>query len=109
MGLISKSPSTQIDYELQINLGSRLLDSSSLPYVIAEIGVNHEGSIDQARHLIDLAKGVVLMPLSFKAIRLILWHQRILLPIGTLLKSQLKVSTNSLVNTTTLVLTIIHY
>ena len=40
----------------QIDLGSRLLDSSSLPYVIAEIGVNHEGSIDQAKHLIDLAK-----------------------------------------------------
>ena len=41
---------------VQINLGSRLLDSGSLPYVIAEIGVNHEGSIDQARRMIDLAK-----------------------------------------------------
>jgi sialic acid synthase SpsE len=29
---------------------------SSYPYVIAEIGVNHEGSIDQAKRLIDLAK-----------------------------------------------------
>jgi N-acetylneuraminate synthase len=27
------------------------------PYLIAEIGVNHEGSVDKAKHLIDLAAG----------------------------------------------------
>jgi sialic acid synthase SpsE len=37
-------------------LGSRVLKRWGRPYVIAEIGVNHEGSIDQARRLIDLAK-----------------------------------------------------
>ena len=41
----------------QIILGSRKIDSNSLPYVIAEIGVNHEGSIEKAKLLIDQAKG----------------------------------------------------
>jgi sialic acid synthase SpsE len=40
----------------QLRLGSALLTDDSLPYVIAEIGVNHEGSIDLAKKLIDLAK-----------------------------------------------------
>lgn len=40
----------------QIKLGKRLLNLQSFPYVIAEIGVNHEGSMDKARRLIDLAK-----------------------------------------------------
>lgn len=39
-----------------ILLGSRLVSASSSPYIIAEIGVNHEGSLDQAFRLIDLAK-----------------------------------------------------
>ena len=39
-----------------INLGSRLITARSKPYVIAEIGVNHEGSLDQAKRLIDQAK-----------------------------------------------------
>ena len=39
-----------------ITLGSRVITSSSPPYIIAEIGVNHEGSIDQAKRLIDQAK-----------------------------------------------------
>lgn len=42
--------------QLQIKLGARTLMPRSFPYVIAEIGVNHEGSLDQARRLIDLAK-----------------------------------------------------
>lgn len=37
-------------------LGSARLKKGGRPYVIAEIGVNHEGSIDTARRLIDLAK-----------------------------------------------------
>ena len=39
-----------------IRLGSRLITEHSTPYVIAEIGVNHEGSLDLAKKLIDLAK-----------------------------------------------------
>lgn len=39
-----------------ITLGRRQITPISRPYIIAEIGVNHEGSIDQARRLIDLAK-----------------------------------------------------
>jgi sialic acid synthase SpsE len=39
-----------------LTLGKRTLDARSLPYVIAEIGVNHGGSLDQARRLIDLAR-----------------------------------------------------
>lgn len=40
----------------EIKLGRRILNASSRPYVIAEIGVNHEGSMDTARRLIDLCK-----------------------------------------------------
>tara|TARA_Y100000589_G_C27084363_1_gene601058 strand:+ start:71 stop:1129 length:1059 start_codon:yes stop_codon:yes gene_type:complete len=39
-----------------INLGSRIITQVSSPYIIAEIGVNHEGSLDLAKKLIDLAK-----------------------------------------------------
>jgi len=39
-----------------IKLGNRLVTSESKPYIIAEIGVNHEGSLDKAKDLIDLAK-----------------------------------------------------
>ena len=92
---------------VQINLGSRLLNSGSLPYVIAEIGVNHEGSIDLARRMIDLAKEGGADPPSSKAIRLILWPQRIHHLIGIQVRSQQKASTNFLVNLIILVLTII--
>lgn len=40
----------------EITLGGRHLTDDSPPYVIAEIGVNHEGSMDVARRLIDLAR-----------------------------------------------------
>ena len=39
-----------------IHLGSTVVTDESTPYVIAEIGVNHEGSLDLAKKLIDLAK-----------------------------------------------------
>ena len=39
-----------------IKLGRRTIEPKSPPYVIAEIGVNHEGSLDQAKRLIELAK-----------------------------------------------------
>lgn len=41
---------------ISITLGNRLISSQGKPYIIAEIGVNHEGSIDQAKRLIDQAK-----------------------------------------------------
>ena len=40
----------------QIRLGSRTIDRNSEPYVIAEIGVNHEGSLETAKRLVELAK-----------------------------------------------------
>lgn len=40
----------------QIQLGSRLIDRDVEPYVIAEIGVNHEGSLETAKRLVELAK-----------------------------------------------------
>lgn len=39
-----------------IRLGNRVINSNSLPYVIAEIGVNHEGSLEKAKEMIRLAK-----------------------------------------------------
>ena len=39
-----------------IPLGKRIINEMSKPYVIAEIGVNHEGSIKTAKKLIELAK-----------------------------------------------------
>ena len=38
-----------------ICIGPHQINSSSKPYVIAEIGVNHNGDADQARRLIDAA------------------------------------------------------
>ena len=40
----------------KIKLGSKTVSSNSLPYLIAEIGVNHECSISKAKKLILLAK-----------------------------------------------------
>ena len=39
-----------------IKLGSRSINLQSHPYIIAEIGVNHGGSIDLAYKMIDEAK-----------------------------------------------------
>lgn len=39
-----------------ILLGARKIDEHSRPYIIAEIGVNHEGSLEAARRLIELAR-----------------------------------------------------
>jgi len=40
----------------EVILGHRRVRADSRPYVIAEIGVNHEGSMDTAKRLIDLCK-----------------------------------------------------
>jgi len=39
-----------------ISLGNRIIKEENPPYIIAEIGVNHEGSFDKAKELIRLAK-----------------------------------------------------
>ena len=39
-----------------LKLGSRIISEESHPYIIAEIGVNHEGSLKKAEELIQLAK-----------------------------------------------------
>lgn len=44
------------DIMVSLQLGKNLLTPRSRPYVIAEIGVNHEGSLSQAKRLIELAK-----------------------------------------------------
>jgi N-acetylneuraminate synthase len=41
---------------IYVELGSRVINPFSKPYVIAEIGVNHEGSMAEAKRLIDQAK-----------------------------------------------------
>lgn len=41
---------------ISVQLGNQLITPQSRPYIIAEIGVNHEGSIEQAKRLIELAK-----------------------------------------------------
>lgn len=40
----------------EIRLGTRRVTEGGAPYVIAEIGVNHEGSLELAKRLIELAK-----------------------------------------------------
>ena len=39
-----------------VKLGKRVVENRSKPYVIAEIGVNHGGSLELAKHLIDQAQ-----------------------------------------------------
>ena len=40
----------------QITIGKRCIGQDNAPYIIAEVGVNHEGSMRRAKELIDLAK-----------------------------------------------------
>ena len=35
--------------DIEVQLGSRAITATSRPYVIAEIGVNHEGSLERAK------------------------------------------------------------
>ena len=60
-----------MDKSNYIKLGTKIVSSKSKPYIIAEIGVNHEGSIDLAFKLIDQAKEEVQMRLNSKVIKLI--------------------------------------
>ena len=49
------------------NLGV-MIREASIPYIIAEIGVNHEGSFEKAIELIDLAKEGEHMQQNFRLI-----------------------------------------
>ncbi len=40
----------------KFKLSGKIFDQNSLPYIIAEIGVNHNGSVDKAKQLIKLAQ-----------------------------------------------------
>ena len=40
---------------VNIEIGNRVISHGSMPYIIAEIGVNHEGSLERAKELIRLA------------------------------------------------------
>ena len=40
--------------------------SKNLPFIIAEIGINHNGDIDLAKKLIDASKEPVAMQLNFQ-------------------------------------------
>ena len=40
---------------INLTLGNKTIYSNCYPYIIAEIGVNHEGSMDIAKRLIDEA------------------------------------------------------
>ena len=48
------------------------IDVNSKPYLIAEVSANHNGSIDRALKLIEIAKKKELMQLNFKLTQLIL-------------------------------------
>ena len=39
-----------------LRLGKKTINKWSEPYIIAEAGVNHEGSLKLAKKLVDLAK-----------------------------------------------------
>ena len=39
-----------------IKLGNKIINATTPPYIIAEIGVNHEVSLKKAKELIELAK-----------------------------------------------------
>ena len=53
-----------------LRLGSRVIDDNSDPYIIAEIGVNHECSISKAKQLILKAKEQEQMLQNFNLIKL---------------------------------------
>jgi sialic acid synthase SpsE len=42
--------------EMDILIGQKVIGSTSQVFVIAEIGINHDGSVSQAERLIDAAQ-----------------------------------------------------
>lgn len=45
-----------MDFNSKIKIGNRIIEKDSKPYFIADIAANHDGSIDRAFKLIELAK-----------------------------------------------------
>ena len=41
---------------MEIKIGRRIISERSKPYFIADIAANHDGDINRAYHLIELAK-----------------------------------------------------
>lgn len=39
-----------------VSISDKIINNDTLPYIIAEVGVNHEGSLEKAKELIALAK-----------------------------------------------------
>ena len=62
--------------ELDILIGDRVIGSGSRVFVVAEIGINHEGSVSQAVRLIDAAAESGADAVKFKSYRV----DRLLIP-----------------------------
>ena len=71
-----------------ITIGSWNYTQSKKPYIIAEIGVNHEGSLSLAKELIDQAKEEELMLQNFKHIKPRVLQLKTHLHIGIYLKKK---------------------
>ena len=41
---------------MEIKIGNKIISEQSRPYFIADIAANHDGDINRAYHLIELAK-----------------------------------------------------
>ena len=92
---------------IKIKFGNKIINPESKPYVIAEIGVNHEGSFDLAKKLIDLAKEGGIDAAKFQSYKAdTLKHQNTHPIIGIYQKNQLLVSINYSKNTINLILMI---
>lgn len=50
-----------------IVINNKLINNNTLPYIIAEIGVNHEGSIEKAKGLVKLARDGCADAVKFQA------------------------------------------
>ena len=57
-----------MDYP-EIKLGNKIINKVSLPYVIAEIGNNHEGDVELAKEMIYLASEAGCDAVKFQTIR----------------------------------------
>ena len=68
------------------------------PYIIAEIGVNHEGSMKLAKRLVDEAKNGGADAVKFQSYKAETLTSKILLPTGILQKSLQPANTNYLKN-----------
>ena len=49
-----------------IKIGKKIINRNSMPYIIAEIGVNHEGSVSVAKKMIKQAKSIGLDAVKFQ-------------------------------------------